>query len=222
MVTARGAVAHARGIHDGPRVSRPRVGTAAGGRPPRRDADLDDCRDARRHAHARQRATHSAAGATATTTGDRRHAARAARRRRRARGHHRRGRAAAPSARRRRPRRQAHRRRRRRDARTQDIRVGMYPVPRHAGTRRAGRIQHPALVDAAARSVWQRCSGRSCARAIRSRADRRRPPTPTRRWSTCPHFLRERFNDTLRGSPVFTVQNVLTGDAQGRRSVLQR
>ncbi len=26
------------------------------------------------------------------------------------------------------------------------------------------------------------------------------------------HFLRERFNDTLRGSPVFTVQNVLTGD----------
>jgi mono/diheme cytochrome c family protein len=28
------------------------------------------------------------------------------------------------------------------------------------------------------------------------------------------HFLRERFNDTLRGSPVFTVQNVLTGDAK--------
>jgi cytochrome c oxidase cbb3-type subunit III len=27
-------------------------------------------------------------------------------------------------------------------------------------------------------------------------------------------FLRERFNDTLRGSPVFTVQNVLTGDAK--------
>jgi cytochrome c oxidase cbb3-type subunit 3 len=25
-------------------------------------------------------------------------------------------------------------------------------------------------------------------------------------------FLRERFNDTLRGSPIFTVQNVLTGD----------
>ena len=28
------------------------------------------------------------------------------------------------------------------------------------------------------------------------------------------HFLRERFNDTLRGSPIFTVQNVLTGDAR--------
>jgi cytochrome c oxidase cbb3-type subunit III len=28
------------------------------------------------------------------------------------------------------------------------------------------------------------------------------------------HFLRERFNDTLRGSPVFTVQNVLTGDVK--------
>jgi hypothetical protein len=27
-------------------------------------------------------------------------------------------------------------------------------------------------------------------------------------------FLRERFNDTLRGSPVFTVQNVLTGDVK--------
>jgi cytochrome c oxidase cbb3-type subunit III len=26
------------------------------------------------------------------------------------------------------------------------------------------------------------------------------------------HFLRERFNDTLRGSPIFIVQNVLTGD----------
>jgi cytochrome c oxidase cbb3-type subunit III len=28
------------------------------------------------------------------------------------------------------------------------------------------------------------------------------------------HFLHERLNDTLRGSPVFTVQNVLTGDKQ--------
>jgi hypothetical protein len=26
------------------------------------------------------------------------------------------------------------------------------------------------------------------------------------------HFLRQRMNDTLRGSPVFTVQNILTGD----------
>jgi cytochrome c oxidase cbb3-type subunit III len=32
------------------------------------------------------------------------------------------------------------------------------------------------------------------------------------------HFLRERFNDTLRGSPVFTVQNVLTGDAKAGES----
>jgi cytochrome c oxidase cbb3-type subunit III len=28
------------------------------------------------------------------------------------------------------------------------------------------------------------------------------------------HFLRERVNDTLRGSPIFTVQNVLTGNRQ--------
>jgi cytochrome c oxidase cbb3-type subunit 3 len=28
------------------------------------------------------------------------------------------------------------------------------------------------------------------------------------------HFLRERLNDTLRGSPIFTVQDVLTGDRQ--------
>lgn len=28
------------------------------------------------------------------------------------------------------------------------------------------------------------------------------------------HFLRQRMNDTLRGSPVFTVQNILTGDAK--------
>lgn len=28
------------------------------------------------------------------------------------------------------------------------------------------------------------------------------------------HFLHERLNDTLRGSPLFTVQNVLTGDRQ--------
>ena len=36
------------------------------------------------------------------------------------------------------------------------------------------------------------------------------------------HFLRQRVNDTLRGSPMFQVQNVLTGDAEGRRGVLQR
>ena len=28
------------------------------------------------------------------------------------------------------------------------------------------------------------------------------------------HFLRERVNDTLRGSPLFVVQNILTGDAK--------
>lgn len=28
------------------------------------------------------------------------------------------------------------------------------------------------------------------------------------------HFLRQRMHDTLRGSPVFTVQNILTGDAK--------
>ena len=27
------------------------------------------------------------------------------------------------------------------------------------------------------------------------------------------HFLRQRINDTLRGSPVFTVQDIVTGDA---------
>ena len=36
------------------------------------------------------------------------------------------------------------------------------------------------------------------------------------------HFLRKQLNDTLRGSPVFTVQNILTGDPKGGSGVLQR
>ena len=36
------------------------------------------------------------------------------------------------------------------------------------------------------------------------------------------HFLRQRVNDTMRGSPLFTVGDILVGDRAGGRGVLQR
>ena len=36
------------------------------------------------------------------------------------------------------------------------------------------------------------------------------------------HFLRQRVNDSFRGSPLFQAQNVLTGDAKAGAGVLQR
>ena len=35
-------------------------------------------------------------------------------------------------------------------------------------------------------------------------------------------FIRQKYHDTLRGSPLFTVGDILTGDPDGRRGLLQR
>ena len=47
-----------------------------------------------------------------------------------------------------------------------------------------------------------------------SRAARRRDADATSRSSTSRNFLRQRVNDSLRGSPIFQAGNVLTGDAK--------
>ncbi len=52
-----------------------------------------------------------------------------------------------------------------------------------------------------------------------TRAARPARALPTRRSSGLAHFLRQRVNDTMRGSPLFTVADILVGDAKAGRPI---
>ena len=99
--------------------------------------------------------------------------------------------------------------------RIQEERSGRPSASTATARRRAApkRPEPDAVARGAARSLRQRA--RTVPQEGPSDAERQAASTLTdAQIVNLAHFLRQRVNDTLRGSPIFQVQNVLTGDAK--------
>ena len=94
----------------------------------------------------------------------------------------------------------------------------LHRLSRVAGARLRDRSEHHPDEDRELRSLVLHAGQR--ARAVpeggTSDAEREaeRDRSPTRRSSALAHFLRQRVNDTMRGSALFTVGDILVGDAK--------